>query len=503
VQTKQKEMTTETTQPGLNARGLRWLLVFVTVGFLLSLAMAALVSSLGSLGLPLIVAVVLLAPPAIAFAVIGLRQGASYLPEFWSGWSVGHLLILFLFISTLVFRVRDVAAVESSPVDAWAVLRLGPEAIVAGILLYQLLSHRTPWLRSLFRGLIGALAIYGLVCTLSSVWSVYASWTLYKSLEFLLDVSVFALVLAKVDTVREFRNFLNWVWAIYALELVWTWIGAVIWPSQALDELGRLSGIWPIVASNSIGVSGAVISIVAMSRFLARGVQKSDRIAYALLFLFGFLSLVASQTRNSLAGFIFGAFLVLVYERRLWIGAVAAAVAVPAIFLTSLGPRLWEFILRSQTETQVEDLSGRKVWWSYAWDLVSQHPLTGLGAYAAGKFAILGKLGAGEASQIHSDWLEVMVGTSFWGLIPFTVAFLGCWWILGRSYWDRSQSASERELTTEIVGVLGIISVRSFFNVEMSWHAPFLYLAVIAYAEFLRRKRKKQEVGFNARSLGV
>jgi len=287
--------------------------------------------------------------------------------------------------------------------------------------------------------------------------------------------------------------------------LVWTWIGAAIWPSQALDELGRLSGIWPIVASNSIGVSGAVISIVAMSRFMARGVKKSDRIAYGLLFLFGFISLVASQTRNSLAGFIFGAFLVLVYERRIWIGAVAAAVAVPAIFLTSLGPKLWEFILRSQTETQVEDLSGRKVWWSYAWDLVSQHPLTGLGAYAAGKFAILGKLGAGEASQIHSDWLEVMIGTSFWGLIPFTIAFLGCWWILGRSYWDRSQSDDERELTTEIVGVLGIIAVRSFFNVEMSWHAPFLYLAVIAYAEFLRRKRQiqKQKLGFNPRSLGV
>jgi len=476
------------------------LLVFVTVGFLLSLAIAAVASSIGSLGMPLIVAVILLAPPAIVVGVIGVKQGSVYLSEFWSGWSLGHWLILLLFISTLVFRVRDVASVESSPVDAWAVLRLGPEAIVAGILFYQLLSHRTPWLRSLFQGVIGALAVYGLVCTLSSIWSVYASWTLYKSLEFLLDVSVFALILAQVKSVHAFRNVLNWVWAVYGLELVWTWIGAAIWRSEALDELGRLSGVWPIVASNSIGVSGAVISVVALARFLARGGKRADRIAYGLLFLFGFISLVASQTRNSMAGFIVGAFLVLLYERRVWIGAVVAALAVPAVLLTSLGPKLWDFLLRSQTETQVADLSGRTVWWKIAWDLVMQHPLTGLGAYAAGKFAILGKLGIGEASQIHSDWLEVMVGTSFWGLIPFVAAFLGCWWIIGRSYWDRSLTTGEHQLSAEILGVLGIISVRSFLNVELSWHAPFLYLAVVAYAEFLRRQKKERELGFNRRS---
>jgi O-antigen ligase len=502
-QTTQKKMTTETTQPGWNAQGLKLLLVFVTVGFLLSLAIAAIASSVGSLGMPLVVAVILLAPPAIVVGVIGVKQGSVYLSEFWSGWSLGHWLILLLFISTLVFRLRDVAAVESSPVDAWAVLRLGPEAIVAGILLYQLLSHRTPWLRSLFGGVFGALAVYGLVCTLSSIWSVYASWTLYKSLEFLLDVSVFAFIVAKVKSVDAFRNVLNWVWAVYGLELVWTWIGAAIWRSEALDELGRLSGVWPVVASNSIGVSGAVISVVALARFLARGGKRADRIAYGLLFCFGFISLVASQTRNSLAGFIVGAFLVLLYERRMWIGAVAAALAVPAVLLTSLGPKLWDFLLRSQTETQVADLSGRTVWWKIAWDLVMQHPLTGLGAYAAGKFAILGKLGIGEASQIHSDWLEVMVGTSFWGLIPFVAAFLGCWWIIGRSYWDRSLTTGEHQLSAEILGVLGIISVRSFLNVELSWHAPFLYLAVVAYAEFLRRQKKERELGFNRRSIEI
>ena len=503
VEAKQTKMNTEATQPGWNAQGLKLLVIFVTIGFLLSLGVGALASGLGTTGLPLVVALILVVPPAVAFAVIGLKQAAGYLQEFFSSWGLGHWMILFLFISTLVFRVRDAAASASAPVDAWSMLRLGPEALVAGILLVEMLRRQTQWVSSLFRGLLGALAAYGLICTLSSTWSVYASWTLYKSLEFLLDLAVFAFILATVDSVEKFRQILNWVWALYGLELVWTWLGAAIWRSQALDELGRLSGVWPIVASNSIGVSGAVISVVALARFLARGTQKADRTAYGLLFVFGFISLVASQTRNSLAGFIFGAFVVLLYERRVWIGVLAGAMAVPAVLFSSLGPKLYDFLLRSQTETQVADLSGRTIWWSYAWQLVTQHPLTGLGAYAAGKFAILGKLGLSEASQIHSDWLEVMVGTSFWGLIPFVIAFLGCWWILGRSYWDRSLSVGERQLSAEIFGVLGIISVRSFFNVEMSWHAPFLYFAVVAYAEFLRRKKEKEQMDLNRSYLEV
>ena len=100
----------------------------------------------------------------------------------------------------------------------------------------------------------------------------------------------------------------------------------------------------------------------------------------------------------------------------------------------------------------------------------------------------LGKLGI-VTSQIHSDWLEVLTDTSFWGLIPFVAAFIACWWIVIRSYGDCSLAPDEREWLPEIAGLLGMVTVRSFFNIEMSWHAPLLYLTIIAYTEFLRRKR--------------
>ena len=57
------------------------------------------------------------------------------------------------------------------------------------------------------------------------------------------------------------------------------------------------------------------------------------------------------------------------------------------------------------------------------------------------------------------------------------------------SSWDRSLDSSERQLSGEMLAILGIITLRSFFNVEMSWHAPFLFLIVVGYAEFLRRRK--------------
>jgi hypothetical protein len=491
------EMNSGTTQPGLNGRGLRLLLGFVTLGFVLSLTSVLIASHFDSFGIPLALAIILLGPPAVWFGAVGLRHGVRHLSSLFSDWTVGHWLIFLLFVSTLVFRIRDVQAVESDPVDAWSLLRLGPEAVAGGILLMQLISRGTPWLKSLFHGLFKALALYGLVCVLSSTWSVYGSWTLYKSMEFLLDVSVFAMILARVQSLQEFRKILNWTWALYGLELVWTWMGVAIWRGDALDDMGRLYGVWPVVASNSIGVSGAIISIVALSRFLSRSEEKADRSWYAVMFAFGMISLIASQTRNSMAGFIFGAFLVLLYQRRIWIGVVTTALTVPLLLLTSLGPTVGQFLARDQSETQLEGLSSRMDWWSFAWQQFMHHPVTGLGAYAAGKFAVLGKLGVGTASQMHSDWMEIIAGSSIWGLIPFTIALLGCWSILVRSYWDRSLTPGERELSSETLGVLGVITLRSFFNVELSWHAPFLYLAVVMYAEFLRRKREQPELSLN------
>lgn len=506
MNTATEKINIESAQPGLgNSRNLKVLLGFAALGVLLSFGVYFVSGDFERIGIgPMLLLIILIAPITIVVAM-GLRQGVRHFASLRAGWTWWHWPLALLVVSTLVFRVRDNQEVASAPVDAWALLRLGPEFIVAAVLGWRLLNRETSWRDSLFKGLVSWLTIYGIVCVISSTWSVYWSWTLYKSLEFLLDVATLAAIMATVSSMEEIRRMGNWVWMLYGFDLVMSWIGAALWPTEALDELGRLSCPWPVISYNSLGASSALVGLVAIAR-LFRKPEKSERAWYSILLVFAIVTLIASQTRNSMMGFVVGVFLVLIFERKAWIGIGLGLAAVlsrvfyllftfasvpslsqlPAVLV---GPRVVQFLSRDQTDAQISGLSGRGDWWSFAWHQLSQRPLTGFGAYAGGRFAVLGKLGI-VTSQIHSDWLEVLTDTSFWGLIPFVVAFIACWWIVIRSYGDRSLAPDEREWLPEIAGLLGMVTVRSFFNIEMSWHAPLLYLTIIAYAEFLRRKRQ-------------
>jgi O-antigen ligase len=488
-------MNFESTQPGLtNRRNLALLAGFAALGVLISLGTYALSGGFERVGvLATILLIVLFAPIAI-LTWTGVRQGWGYFLELKASWTWWHWLFLLLTFSTLVLRLRDNSVASANPVDAFAIFRLGPEFIVVVILWLRLRNRETTWRRSMTQGLVGVLALFGTVCLVSSVWSVFAAWTLYKSVEILLDIATVAAILATVQSAGEIRKVCNWVWVLYGLDIVVAWMGAAIWPSECLDEMGRLSSVWPVISYNSLGSSSAVVALVALARLISpRGAQaeKTGRAWYMLLLAVGLITLTASQTRNSMAGFIVGAFVIFIYERKLWVPVVGAVSVALALIFTSLGPKVMQFLARDQSETQITHMSARVDWWTFALQQFMQRPFTGYGAFAAGKFAVLSKLGI-EASQIHSDWMEVLMGSSFWGLIPFTAAVVGTWWIIGRSYWDKSLTDEERQWLPEIAGIFAAITVRSFFNVEMCWHAPFLFLAIVCYAEFLRRQRKGQ-----------
>jgi O-antigen ligase len=483
-------MNFETTQPGLtNRRNLGLLLGFSVLGVLISLGAYLLSGGFERIGAGSLMLLIVLFVPLTILFVSGARQGIGYFQELRAAWTWWHWLFFLLTFSTLVLRLRDNSEAAANPIDAFAIFRLGPEAIVVVILWLRLRNRETNFRRSLFHGLVGVMAAYAIAGVISTVWSVYPAWTLYKSLEMLLDVSTVAAILATIQSAGEIRKVCNWVWVLYGLDIVVAWMGAAIWPSECLDELGRLSSVWPVISSNSLGSSSALVALVALARLVSRDGSKKGRSWYLLLLAAGLITLTASQTRNSMAGFVVGAVLIFVYERRIWVPVAAAFCAIPALMFTSLGPKVIQFLSRDQTESQITHMSARVDWWTFAWQQFIQRPFTGYGAFAAGKFAVLGKLGI-EASQIHSDWMEVLTGSSFWGLVPFATAVIGTWWIIGRSYSDRSLTAEERRWLPEIAGVFGAITVRSFFNVEMCWHAPFLFLVILCYAEYLRRQRR-------------
>ena len=497
------DRTQERTTLDVPRRNPVWLiLLFVLVGF----SIAALVSLLaGSRPYGVLVAAggILLAIPTAAVMIRALPQGwakARVLAQNWTWW---HPLWFLMFFSMLVFRIRDVGAAKANPLDAWAMTRVLPEVFVALALIIRLLLKKPNWLRALFTGIPGAMAIYCLVCVASTAWSVNASWTAYKSMEFLADVSLLAAIVASADSSLTYQNLLDWTLTFYGLSLAGVWINLPIWPNEAMDG-GRLTGVVPVEASNSVGTSGAVLALVALCRLLPIFGRARNRAWYLFLFIFGMISLVMSGTRNSEAAFVFGAGLIVLFSDRLRkIALIGGAVAAPFLAIaTLLSDRLWQrawdlatsFAQRDQSAAAFDSMSGRTAWWAYGMSQLMHHPLTGLGAYAAGRFAVLGKLSVGAAAMMHSDWIEVAIGTSFWGIIPFAGALIAAWYFLIRCIRSNAFAPDQRQLALEFFALLGMLTVHSFFNDELSWHCPLLYFAILGYAEFVRVQSKAESV---------
>lgn len=476
------------------------LLLFIVVGFAISVTVSMLAGS-SPFGVLIVAGVIGLTVPVLILMIQAAPEAlenARLLARNWTWW---HPLWFFIFFSMLVFRIRDVGEAKANPLDAYAMLRILPEAFVSLTLIVRLILKKPNWLGALFRGIPGAMAIYCLVCLATTAWSVNASWTAYKSLEFLADVSLLAAIVASAEGFVTYKNLLDWTLTFYGLSLLGVWSNLPIWPTEAWDG-GRLTGVIPVEASNSVGTSGAVLAIVALCRLMPVFGEVKHRAWYMLLLIFGMASMVLSKTRNSEAAFIFAVALIVLLSKRLrkiaiWGSVALAPVVAMAIVLNDrLLTYAWDLVLsvaeRDQSDAAIGSLSGRTAWWSYGIEQLMHHPFTGLGAYAAGRFAVLGKLGVGSAAMMHSDWIEVLIGTSIWGLIPFAGALIAAWWFLFRCIRSKVFSLDQRQLALELFALLGMLTMHSFFNDELSWHCPLLYFAILGYAEWVRVHRKTQ-----------
>lgn len=481
-------------------RSIGLLLAFVMVGFGIAVTVSMLAGS-SPFGVLAAAAGVLCAVPVVIIAIEAFPEALVQARVLFRNWTWWHPLWFFIFFSMLVFRIRDVSAAKADPLDAYAMLRVLPEAFVSIALIIRLILKKPNWLGTLFRGIPGALAIYCLICLATTAWSVNASWTAYKSLEFLADVSLLAAIVASAEGSFTYQNLVDWTLTFYGLSLVGVWINLPIWPSEAMDG-GRLTGVIPVEASNSVGTSGAVLAIISLCRLMPIFGRAKNRAWYMLLFIFGVVSMVLSKTRNAEAAFVFAVLLLILMEKRLrrialW-STVAASpfVAMVALLNDRLFPNLWDmavsFAQRDQSDAAIGSLSGRTAWWEYGIQQLMHHPFTGLGAYAAGRFAVLGKLGVGSAAMMHSDWIEILIGTSIWGLIPFAGALIAAWYYLFRCIRRDVYTSDERQLALELFALLGMLTMHSFFNDELSWHCPLLYFAILGYAEFIRTYPKIQ-----------
>ncbi|MGO9650594.1 MAG: O-antigen ligase family protein [Terriglobales bacterium] len=431
----------------------------------------------------------------LAMAFPQLRANWAYLRPRLNKW---HLIWYGIYVSALVFEVRTLASYRDSILDSWSILRLGPELLIGVYLLYCAGTGKVKWFSSLFKGIPGVLALYCTFCALTSVWSVFGPWTLFKSVEYMMDVAVVAAFLCVVTDADDYKVLLDWTWTIFTIELVWCVMQLGIWPTEALED-GRLRGVLPLTGFNAVGSYGAIIATVALCRLLAVTPEVFERSWYISLFLFGVVLTVMSQTRNAMAGLV-GAIVVILIVSKRATGIMLIGMTVAGILYTTLGEVLKTFIHRGQSEDAFNSMSGRLVWWHYAWIFFKEKPWSGVGAYAGGKFAVLKALNI-NASSTHSDYIELLVGTGVFGTLLFSIAVVWTLVALFKLWRNQSLTRQERQISMECFCVMLVLFIHSFFNVELTWHAPMFFLVCMGWAEFMRRKRQKAQQLFIQQSL--
>jgi hypothetical protein len=481
----------EFVRPMTKVRSVWQLIAFLVIGLLTFYMMVPFESTTRVLLLILLFpTLVFVLPPAIRS---GLRNSLTLFRAL--TWQ--HGLWFLLFLSGLVFRLRDVQDINKDPVDAWAIFRMALEMVVAVVLVARLVARRTPWLGVLFQGLLGVLAAYLFVCFFSILWSVKPAWTLFKSGEYTVDLAVLAAILVSVTSTEEYERLLNWTWVLLGIVLGTTWLGAIIDPTDALQggqELGTLGyelrGIFPVLSSDSVGEFSAILGIVMLSRLVLHRGEESDRAWYRLLLAGSFVTLVFSQARSALGGFLFGTAILLFLSRRFLLTSLLGLAGAVVFVFTDSAQYVWNFVLRGQEEQQFQSLSSRADWWQFAWEQFLRHPWTGYGAYAGGRFVVMAGLQMPGTPDVHSSFVETLVDTSIWGLMPLIVVLLAVWFYLLRGVRHSRLSQVESYLAIELTAVLGVLSVRSVFSTNLISHPALPFLAVLGFAELMRRRQK-------------
>jgi len=473
-----------------------FLLLGMGMCFVILFGMNKMQSSAATVGL----AAILLGPPLAVVGYVITKQVVSAELTLLSNLKWWHWLWFVIFASGLVFRQRAATTVYTAPVDTAAIYRIFLVFSCAGWLLLALFTRSVHWVESLFRGMLGCLTIFALYAALTTVWSVYPTWTLYKACEYSVDLAALAAILLIVKSIDDFKSLFDWTWTFFGLALISAYVSAIIDPKDALEHgyslgsLGvRLKGVYPMQGANRIGDLSAIMCVIALVRWLPMEGKCRKNSFYIFLGLFGGVTLILSQTRTAMLGCAVGAFVVLWVGNRInlrslltW-GSAGAVVLTFVMAATPVGDVVMTFLRRGQTDQQISSLSGRLLWWETAYDLYSRTPLgIGMGAFAAEKVPILNAIGlAGET--LHSDYMETLLGMGWYGLTPLILSLAGTWWFLFKNVHHPGRSPMERQTCLEAMGVLGVLTVRTVFMDIMILHPAQHYFVILGLAEWFRR----------------
>jgi O-Antigen ligase len=412
-------------------------------------------------------------------------------------WQTAWLL---LFLSGLVFRGRTAAEINNSAIDAWALYRIGCVFLVGAILFVRLTLKRTRWMPYLFSGYVGLFVLFPFVALVSTAWSVLPPWTLYKSVEFLVDVCTLAAILPTIRSVEDYKKLIDWSWILLGLLVCSAWVGAVIDPSEALFSDPnlrviplpmRLVGVFPVVSCNDLSEICATLGLVALCRMWIDPERQHSKFWYRLLFAASMVSLVITQTRGSFIAFFVGLVVLLLLTRRYALAAAGGFMTVMVggalLLLTNFGSAAQNFFNRGQNAQQAGGFSGRLQTWTNSYYAIMEHPILGYGGFAGSRFVVLSK-NSSDSSSLNS-FIDCALNLGIVGVIIILVVVVLAGWTLFRKARNSRPWTIESAMAVEMFVAFIVLLIRSVESSNLITHPMLSFLTIIGAAEALRYKR--------------
>jgi O-antigen ligase len=371
---------------------------------------------------------------ALALTGIGLLAllAALAAPRLRYGALTVELPVVLLVLGTLVLRGRSSEELAANPLDPAGLFRVACVGSAGLLGLAALLSSTASASRRLtslpFRLYLG----YVLVVFAGVPLSVNQPLTAYRGVELVAALLVFLAAWRRVGDEATGRIESTLYWCTVGL-VSSIWLGVALVPSKAILPLAdeaipiqyNLVGVFPSLASNAVGTLGIILTVWSLARMRASAAGRlRPRIAYPLAAL-GFVTLVFAQYRTGYVAATISILLLLLLRRKWGLaGALTMIVAAALVWKPSLVLTAEPYVLRGQTATQAQELSGRVSWWEAALSVWRESPLIGKGLLTATRFEIFARLGSSTTAGLHSTWMEALVGTGLVGLALLALSFL-------------------------------------------------------------------------------
>ena len=406
-----------------------------------------------------------------------------------------------MLISSSVWKFSRDAAVSVDEAGADTAVRFAFLSLGMLVIVFIGARYRFAFLRELTTGVLGIFSLFALWGLASTLWSEAPTVTFYKSVEYCAMLALFALAAWLINSnTRDpqsrslaLKSIFDFSWFLVFFLMVNVYVGAVVWPEYAIlqnyrDQSGllgfSLQGALPGIAENGVGQIAAVLGIVALVRIL---LMPRFRALYVPIFAFSVITMVLTQSRSPILGFVLAVGVVLLVGRR-FVLLAASGVFMGVAMLTQYSQLAYEFLRRGQSTQDLASLTGRVGYWQSSLEAVRERLLQGYGANAGGRYVIRSVSGETDVSTVHNLWLEVLLDTGAVGLVLFLAGVAATWYWMVRIRAYATKTPIGRLLWLESLGVLTVLCVRSIFSVPLvwSWNVVLTFGVVLIFVSVMR-----------------